>query len=1005
MKKNLLTLLFLSMMAITSAFAQSRKITGSVTTSDDGQTLPGVSVKVTGTSIGTQTNLQGDFSFNVPENAKSLTFTYIGFASTTVAIGERNVVNVKLLSDSKSLNEVVVTGYGTQKKSEITGSIVSIKATDIQDKPLQTLDKVLQGRAAGVQVTSNSGQPGGGVSVVIRGVATINGSTQPLYIIDGVQVTPGNLSGQTSVNALSSINPDDIESIEVIKDGAAAAVYGSLAGNGVVIVTTKRGKAGKTQVSASVQYGASKPYNPYDLLDATRYYALQVEAYENYRQRIGQAPGVGTAAAAAANFPTGIVPSPIPSTNFIDAISKTGKLTQADLNFSGGDAKTKFFISTSYNNTGGTIIGSNFSRGSIRGNLDHKVSEKFYISSSITLTGSSQKGPSTNAGFFVNTPFTGALLTSPVNQIFKADGTYNTAFVGINTQNEIQNLNQELRSVGTFQTVSNLALTYNFLPELSLKVFGGIDFSDLRDFNYRPSTLSAAAATLGSGVETFKRNINYNTTGTFNYNKRFGSVHNFSALAGFEYRSVVNRLLAASAQTFPSPLLTLVSSGAIPTGSTSTFTNYKIAGFLGQVKYDYAGKYLFTANLRNDGSSRFGENNKYGLFYGFSGGWIITKEDFLKDNTVISTLKPRVSYGVTGSQPSSNAYDFISLPLYGGGGQYGNPLLGGLRSSQIPNASFQWEKSAQIDLGIDIGLFNERVSFAADVYRKKNTNLILGVTIPGDVGFTSYTQNAGSAQSEGIDLDVNTVNVQSGGFRWSTNFNISFNRTKLLSLVNGQTQTGTFTYTVGQPLNNIYTYKWAGVNPADGRPMYYDAAGNITYSPKTSDQAIIGNTNPKFFGGFSNNISYKGVTLDFLFQYQYGNKSYLQSQQYIEQSGSLASNQTVNQLDRWTTPGQITWVPRPYSNLTEPGGFNSQNLSSRYVEDASYIRLKTVTLTYGLPKTFLSKYGFSSLSVFGQGLNMVTFTHYRGDDPENTGNNLNFYPNPRTLTVGINAKF
>ena len=1005
MKKTLLSFLLLCVFAITVANAQDRKITGSVVSSDDGLSLPGVSVSVTGTKIGTQTNLQGDFSLSVPASATSLTFTYIGFASSTVSILGKSVVNVKLISDSKSLNEVVVTGYGTQKKSEITGSIVSIKAADIQDKPLQTLDKVLQGRAAGVQVNSNSGQPGGGVNVVIRGVATINGSTQPLYIIDGVQITPGNLSGQTSVNALSSINPDDIESIEVIKDGAAAAVYGSLAGNGVVIVTTKRGKAGKTQISASLQYGASKMYNPYELLDATQFYGLQVEAYENFRQRQGSAPGVGTAAAAAANFPGGVVPSPIPSYNYVEAIQKTGKLTQADLSVSGGDAKTKFFISGSYNNTGGTIINSNFTRGSIRGNLDHRVSDKFYISSSITLTGSNQNGPTTQAGFFTNTPFTGALLTSPVNPIYKADGTFNTAFVGTNGQNTIQNLTFEKRSVGTFQTVSNLALTYNFTPEFSFKAFGGIDFSDLRDFNYRPSTLSAAAASLGVGNEQYRRNINYNTTGTFSYNKRFNNVHNISAIAGFEYRTVTNRILTATAASFPSPLLTLVSSGAVPSATGSTYTGYKIAGFLGQVKYDYEGKYLFTANVRNDGSSRFGENNKYGLFYGFSGGWIMTKEEFLKDNSVISTLKPRVSYGLTGSQPSSSAYDFISLPLYGGGGQYGSVLSGGLRSSQIPNLDFRWEKSSQIDLGLDIGLFNERVSLALDVYRKTNTDLILGVTIPGDVGFTSYTQNAGSAKSEGIDIDLNTVNIQSGGFRWSTNFNISFNRTKLLSLVNGQTQTGTFTYTVGKPLNNIYTYRWAGVNPADGRPMYFDANNNITYSPKTSDQQIIGNTNPKFFGGLSNTLSYKGIGLDFLFQYQYGNLSYLQSQQYIEQSGSLANNQSVNQLDRWTTQGQVTWVPRPYSNLTEPGGFSMQNLSSRFVEEASYIRLKTVTLSYAFPKSIATKLGVGSLSVFGQGLNLLTITNYRGDDPENTGNNLNFYPNPRTITAGINAKF
>ncbi|QKJ28960.1 TonB-dependent receptor [Mucilaginibacter mali] len=1002
MKKNLLNLLLLSFFAISSAFAQSRKITGSVTSADEGQPLPGVSIKIVGTNQGTQSNADGNFSLNVAAGAKSLQFSYLGYSTLTVPITSANTYTVKLQTDNKALSEIVVTGYGVQQKREVTGSIVSLKAVDIEDKPIQTMDRALQGRAAGVQVTSSSGQPGGGLSVVIRGTATINGTTQPLYIVDGVQLSTGGLSGQTSVNSLSSINPDDIESIEVLKDAASASIYGSLAGNGVVIITTKRGKAGKTTVNASAQFGEARNYNPYKTVSGADYFLLQKEAYENYNQRIGNAPGVGTAAAITASFPSGVLPANIPTYDYVKGITQTGKVGQYDLSFSGGDAKTKFFVAGSYNNTQGTIINSSFTRGTFRANVDHKVSDKFTMQAAINLTGSGEAGPSTNSGFFTNTPFTGAILTSPINPIYNADGSYNTATVGINAGNNIiQNVVQEVRTAGTFQTVSNLGLTYSILPELSFRAFGGLEFSDIRDVNYRPATIPIYAP-LGSGVETYRRNINYNTSGTFNFTKKFGE-HNFSAIAGFEYRSVTNRVESASSQGFPSPLLILVSSGSTPTAATSTFTGYRVAGFLGNAKYDYKGKYLFSANIRRDGSSRFGPNKKYGTFYGFSGGWNMMSESFMNNVKFISQLKPRVSYGVTGSQPTT---DFTGLSLYGGGGQYGAPLAGGLRPAQLANPDFTWEKSTQIDLGLDYGFFNNRITGQFDIYRKKNTDLILGLTLPGDSGFTSYTVNAGAAQSEGIELQISSVNVD-GPFKWTTNFNISWNRTKLLQLVNGLQQTGTFTYTVGSPLQNIYTQQWAGVNPADGRAMYYDINGNITYAPKTTDQRIIGNQLPRFYGGFGNTFTYAGFNLDVLLQYQYGNKSYLQTQQYLETSGDLANNQAASQLTRWTTPGQITSVPRPYVGSTgaEPGGVSVQTLSSRFVEDASYIRLKQVTLGYKLPKSVTDKVKVGSVSLFLQALNLATITHYRGDDPENTGNNLNFYPNARTLTAGINVKF
>lgn len=1036
MKKILLTFLLLSIVTLTSVYAQSRKITGTVIGADDGKPLPGVSVKITGTNLGVQTNVQGAFSLTAASGATTLTFSYLGYLPQTVKI-TGTTINVSLAPDSRSLNEVVVTGYGVEKKREITGAISSIKGSDFADQPVQTLDRAIQGRAAGVQVTSTGGgQPGGGIAVQIRGVATVTGNTQPLYIIDGVQLNTGgngannaSISGNTSVDPLSSINPDDVESIEILKDAASAAIYGALAANGVVLITTKHGKSGKTQVNASVQIGRAQPYNPYKTLTSAQWIQLQQDGFDNVATRTNASVAAATAAAIAsysAAFPGGVVPAVVPTYDWVKAINRTGDVSQYDLSISGGDAKTTFFISGSYNNTGGTIINSLFQRGTLRGSITNAISDKFSVVASFSLTGSNILGSTATQGFFTNAPFTGAQLTPPVNPIYNPDGTFNQALVGRNAVNIVQNTTQEQIVVGTMQTVDNLALIYKIIPGLSFKAFGGLDFSDVHGFDYRPATiLAVAGAVNGSGSENYNRNINYNTSGTFNFSKTIGD-HSLSAIAGFEFRSVTNNFLSASATGFPSPLFTLIGNASTPTVVNSTFTGYNTAGFLGSLSYKYKDKYFFTLNGRDDGSSRFGANNKYGLFYGASAGWEITREDFMKNATFVTQLKPRASYGVVGELPTAN---FGSLALYTGvnnlanannPGQYafnsvGIPggVQGALALTQLPVPNLSWERSAQADIGLDFGFFNGRLSGSLDVYRKTNTGLILNQQVPGDTGFTGITENSGSARSEGYDVLINTINIDKGGFKWVTSFNLGFNRTKLLSLYNGVQQifignpngNGTTSlFQVGQPLNLIYAPKWAGVNPADGRGMYYDIHGNLTYNPKTADQFILGQNNPAFTGGLTNTISYKGLSLDFLFQYQYGNASILQAQANSYENLSNVDNKTVDVLTRWTAPGQITTIPRAY-NGTEPLAASQGTLSSRFVDIASYIRLKEATLNYTLPKSFTQHIGVGALTVFVQGLNLLTFTNYRGNDPENTGTNLQFYPNERTITAGIKAKF
>ncbi|MFB9865343.1 SusC/RagA family TonB-linked outer membrane protein [Rufibacter immobilis] len=1001
MKKNLLFSFILMLTLLTQAWAQSRTVTGRVTDATTGEGMPGVTVQLKGSTTAAPTDVNGSYTISVPNAGGILVFSFIGYSNQEIVIGSQSTINARLSTDARQIAEVVVTGYGAvQDKREITGAIATVKGSEIESLPTQTFDKALQGRAAGVQVVSSGGQPGGGITVNIRGTATINGSTQPLYIIDGVQVSPGGLSGQTSANVLSSINPADIESIEILKDAAAASIYGSQAGNGVVIVTTKRGKAGATKVRVSAQYGVSEAYNPYDVLNAEEWFMLRAEAFGNTEKRIGgnYADGVQ---GAIDEYYNGELPAPgqFPTYNWVKAIQQKGKVQEYNLSLNGGDERTRFFISGSFNKTEGTVLNSSFTRGTVRANLDHKLNKKLSIESTIGLTASQALGPSTTAGFFTNGTFTGGLFTPPLNPIYNEDGTFNTSLVGTSL-NIVQNTVREDRQGDIVQTVSNMALNYDIIPGLRARVLAGVDFSDVKDRNYRPGDIPVGASVGGSASEIFRRNINWTTQATLNYNTRFSEVHNVGALVGFEYRSVDNSTISAAGQGFASPLLKLVGSAATPTTASSSFTGYKQAGFFSNFKYDYKSKYLASVTLRYDGSSRFGADNKYGLFYGVSGGWRITGEDFMQNVSFLNDLKLRASYGVVGVQPTDN---FGALGLFGGGGQYANDP--GLRPNQLENPNLKWEESAQTNLGLDFAMFGNRFTGAIDVFRKKNTNLILDRQLPTDAGFASILENAGSAKSEGIEVQLNTVNIDKGGFTWSTGFNISFLRTELLELNAGRTTLNTNTFEVGRALNLIYTYAWAGVNPADGRPMFYDKNGNITYSPKTDDRRVVGDQNPAYFGGLSNTFSYKGLSLDVLFQYQYGNESYLQAGQVLEYSGSSTDNQVRSQLQRWTTPGQITSVPRPYYDGAEPGGYDPTNLSSRFVETASYIRLKQITLNYKLPATLVQRARFGGASVFVQALNLATITNYRGDDPENTGNNLNAYPNPRTITGGITLDF
>ncbi|HWL00281.1 MAG TPA: SusC/RagA family TonB-linked outer membrane protein, partial [Parapedobacter sp.] len=604
MKQKLLSFLLLCTLLTGSVYAQSGRIGGKVTSADDGTPLTGVSVIVKGTSSGAQTDAEGNYSVAIPDGASALVFRMIGYAEQEVSLGQQATVNVALELDASVLTEVIVTGYGQEiKKQSLTGAVSVLSGGDIENMPTQTFDRALQGRLGGVQVTSSGGQPGGGIQINVRGAISVNGNAQPLYIIDGVQMNPGGVSTVTTQNVFASINQEDIESIQVLKDAATASIYGSQAANGVVIITTKKGKAGKTTVKANIQQGWSTKPNPYNLLSGPDYYRLYAQAYANQYAWTRGNPEAGVRAFNQSIYGTPESPSlaSIPNVNWYDAVFRTANIGQYNLSFSGGSDKTTFFISGGYNTTEGTNIGSDFNRGTIRANLRHAVTEKFSVESNISLSGTRSRGPTSGNGFYVNSPFSGTLLVPTLNPIYNEDGTWNNDLINGYGYNILQLIDEQLRSTNTYSTVSNMALNYDIIPGLRIKAYAGIDFADAKNYQYSPSSIPQFFAVGGSGSESFIRRINWNTALTASYNNTFNEVHTVSALGGFEYRDNSQTQLSAGAQGFANPALQLISQAATNTSYGSTFTGYKLASLIGSVNYDYDGRYLLTGNIRYDG--------------------------------------------------------------------------------------------------------------------------------------------------------------------------------------------------------------------------------------------------------------------------------------------------------------------------------------------------------------------------------------------------------------------
>jgi TonB-linked SusC/RagA family outer membrane protein len=988
MRKALLFLIFAFLSQI--AWAQERTIRGKITNGEDGSPLPGVSVVVQGTNRGTVTDVEGQYRLPVADGDAVLVFSFIGMLSQEQTIGNRETIDVQLSPDSKQLSEVVVVGYGTEQQKLITGSIGVVKSDAIKDLPVSTVDGMLQGQAAGVQVLQNSGTPGGGMSVRVRGTTSISGSGQPLYVIDGIPLTTGDYAqvgyeGQ-GINALSDLNPNDIESMSVLKDAATAAIYGARASNGVVLITTKRGKSGKSVIGFNAYYGVQQAWRTLDMLDT--------EQWMEYRNDLAGSAVFTEADIAKARA------GDTTNTDWQDVIFRSAPIASYELSATGGNDKTRFFISGSYFDQKGILIGTRFQRMNTRINIDHAINDKFRIGTSIGLTYSTSNRVEGDQS--LHGPLPNGISTPAIFPVYNKDGTYNQSGP---YSNPVSIANDATNQNFTYRVIANTFGEYEILPGLTLASRWGIDFYNLREHAFEYNTVQGQGYN-GLGFETYTNVRNLVSNNTLKYEKTFGR-HVVDVLAGYSFEKRERTSSFIRGQGFADEDMPYINSASLIAAASAGALSSGVRSYFLKANYNYADKYLLSLTGRVDGSTSFGPNNKNGFFPAASVAWRISQEDFLHDNVpVISELKLRASYGLLGND---NISAFQYAELYRGTSYLSKPAI---YPSNISNPNLKWETTTQLDIGVDIGMFSDRLMLTVDYYNKQTKDLLLARPMPGSSGFSSVVQNIGELENKGVELTLSGEQMF-GAVRWRPQLNLSFNRNKVLKLYDDQPiddlGRGGNRVMEGQPLGIFYSFKSLGVDPSTGDIVYADT--NIDGEITTEDRTVVGNPNPKFTGGFTNNFAYKQFDLSVFLQFSYGNDVFNGSRLFLE-SLQGGDNQLEDITRRWRKPGDITDIPRATSDPDKAA--ENKRTSSRFIEDGSYLRIKNVTLGYTLPGALSAKLRLSSLRIYASTQNLFTFTRYTGLDPEvnYSGNDTQVigtdfftFPQARTITFGVNLKF
>ncbi|QPH38553.1 SusC/RagA family TonB-linked outer membrane protein [Pedobacter endophyticus] len=1008
------------------------RVTGTIT-DEKGGVLPGATVFEKGTKNGTQADLAGKFSISVSKPDAVLVFSFLGFVSQEVNLNNRTTLAIVLLTDAGKLDEVVVIGYGSQSKVKVTGSIASLKADAIKDVPFTDVAQALAGKLAGVQVTQNTGAPGSAPNISIRGVATLTAGTDPLIVLDGLP-----LSEDVSIQ---SINPTDIASVEVLKDAASAAIYGSRASNGVILITTKKGVQGKTKFTYNGSYGIQNVAKKLDLLDGYELAQLLKEARDKVYLRT--VPGAsandsneireGNTSNTEVLIPNYILPyldgqKGLINTDWQDAIFRSAPIQSHEINASGGNENTTFFVSANFFDQGGIVVGSDFKRYSARVNLKTKFSDK--LTFGINLTPSISKQNKIVEGW-EDSPVSMGINSHPFFPVYNPDGSYSiseqikqAALYGLpDAENVVAVSDITTDTREDSRLLGGAFLEYEIIEGLTAKTyFGGYTISSRSNY-FRPSYLGiyrAAAPTVAQGRSSTFRINNWVSENTLNYKKRFNDKHNLEVLLGYSIQKENIEKNGISGQGYPNDEVETLNAATIINSAESSITEWALISYLGRVQYDYENKYLLSAAIRRDGSSRFGNNTQFGIFPSVSVGWRVDQEDFFPKSDAFSSLKFRGSWGVTGNNQIA---DFGSLALLGSANYtFNGSIANGLRPGTSPNSDLSWEESTTTNLGLDASFFKNKLSVSIDAYRTNTDGLLLNVPVPGYSGFESSLQNIGKIRNQGIESSM-TYQTKVGQLQISSTANISFNRNKTISLGPGQTRiiSGMNITEVGKPVGAHYGYKIIGIYETQQEVVNFPRFGgeanigeyifadlNNDGIISSDDRTSLGTYWPDYTWGFSSTLKYK----------------------YFDFNFSLQGVQGVTVRDRMV--GTVLYDHQPWGNHTKdyyenawrslenPGkyaapGSRSNILhreSNLFVDDASYLRVRNITLGVTLDKKLIKKLFLDNIRIYATAKNPFTFTSFRGYNPEQSGGNplqpgvtLGNFPLERSVVLGVNVNF
>lgn len=981
------------------ATQKDNTMTGTVI-DESGTPIIGASIALGNGQGGTITDVNGNFCLSVPLNAKSVkvTVSYVGMESQAVVLISGKPSVITLTEDSQLLDDVVVIGYGTEKKKNVAGAVSNIRSEELTKSSVESLQKALQGKVSGVQILTANGAPGAGMTVNVRGRSTISGGSSPLYIIDGVQVVTGDQSSGIlkSTDVLSSLNPDEIESIDILKDGASASIYGAQAANGVIIITTKKGHEGKAKISVKVTGGIQEISNRVETLNTQQLVQLDLLAFENrygkssteYANRLKEYQGYGWGDDGYSNAPT---------YDWYDIIYQKAYSLDAQTNVTGGNAQTKYFISAAYNSTDGIVKETGFKRGSFRINLTQEIMPWLTFTTNNNYNVMKQDQYSTVRAANPNRV---ALLGYPANSPYDENGEFlaNLPY-GYYQHNSLQMLHTNEYKGTTTKLISANSFDLKIYKDLSFKSSYNVDVTNIDEHSFIDPRTREGQKEKGSISEMSDRITNFQTEQVFSYNHEFNENNRISAVGGFSYRHQKDTYHGATGTGVSDPSLHLLTSAAVAKTVTGSFSEWKMSSLFARVNYNYADKYILSGVVRRDGSSRFGANNKWGWFPSVSAAWRVIEEDFMKDVEWLSDLKFRASYGVTGNSEIGN---YAARRWYSSSGSYDNTAA--IIPYQVGNPYLSWEKNHSRNFGITAGFLDNRISVELDGYVNDTKDLLYYRTIPATTGFTSIPSNMGGVRNAGIDILLNTVNVKTKDFEWTSSLNLSYNHNKITELQDGLDEMGD--YKVGEPISVIHTYKWAGVNSADGRPMYYDKDGYVVYNPTVDDRIWYKPTEAPFYGGFNNEFTYKGFTLSVFFTFQKGAVNLWSDKLVLTAYDGDTNLLSSMYFDHWANPGDVTWVPKPSYQGSYAGNPRALSEYSTFCyEKTDYIKLKNINLSYKLPKSWQKAMHVNGFQIFATANNLWCTTTYPGQDPEFTGSDVGTYPQSRSYTLGFKLDF